>query len=124
MDKNQHSKQWIRDNETFAIEETLFKTLNFENSPIDSTMNPYVELDDSSSSYWWDQKQVQQNSENLESIIQKLSLPVKISVFSKVIPKWLTVFWVLICTMHLNLTFSLKLQNLQLLRARSFLALR
>ena len=90
MDKNQHSKQWIRDNETFAIEETLFKTLNFENSPIDSAMNPYVELDDSSSSYWWDQKQVQQNSENLESIIQKLSLPVKISVFSKVIPKWLS----------------------------------
>ena len=59
MDKNKHSKQWIRNNETFAVEETLFKTLNFESSPINSTINPTVELDDSSSSYWQDQKQVQ-----------------------------------------------------------------
>ena len=90
MEKNKHSKQWIRNNETFATEETLFKTLNFENSHINSIMNLTVKLDDSSSSYWRDQKQVQQNSENLESIIQKLFLRVKISVFSKVIPKWLS----------------------------------
>ena len=92
MEKNKHSKQWIRNNETFATEETLFKTLNFENSHINSIMNLTVKLDDSSSSYWRDQKQVQQNSENLESIIQKLSLRVKISVFSKVIPKAKRVF--------------------------------
>ena len=50
-------------------------------------MNPNAELEKSSSSYWHDQKKVQHHSKNLESIIQKLSSPVKMAVFSKVIPK-------------------------------------
>ena len=50
-------------------------------------MNPNAELEKSSSSYWRDEKKVQRHSKNLESIIRKLSSPVKMVVFSKVVPK-------------------------------------
>ena len=81
------SPENIRNNETFDTEETFTVTLNFENSPINSTLNQTVKIDDFSSSFWLDQKQVQQDSKNLKSVIQKLPLPVKISIFSKVVPK-------------------------------------
>ena len=50
-------------------------------------MNPNAELEKSSSSYWRDEKKVQRHSKNLESIIRKLSSPVKMVVFSKVVAK-------------------------------------
>ena len=50
-------------------------------------MNPNAELEKTSSSYWHDQKKNQPHSKNCESIIQKLSSPVRMAVFLKVVPK-------------------------------------
>ena len=51
-------------------EETFDENIDLDDAPINSTLNPNAELEKSSSSYWHDQKKVQCDSKNLESILK------------------------------------------------------
>ena len=51
-------------------EETFDENIDLDDAPINSTLNPNAELEKSSSSYWLDQKKVQCDSKNFESIIK------------------------------------------------------